>query len=195
MAKGYTAAAASSLMIVVALYTSIAVGDATTAPAAVKFKSADANNAVGVEVTAEAKAKAEYDKALIAAKTKLIAELEIVKEKTTRAGDLDEALRLRDKIAELKEEIAALTDSRPTVVGDWTCESSKGWHGEMHLDADGTALADHSLKGRWSIEQGNLVIHWGDGQNINIYTAGTADRMTGKGTIDNSTLVATRVKK
>src|ERR1035437_5056225 len=93
--------AAWVLMIWFSTASVLAEGSATTQP---RFKSDAANEAVAAEITAEAKAKADYDKAVAAIKTELIAKLEAVKDKATKAGDLDEAVKLRDKIAALKAE-------------------------------------------------------------------------------------------
>ena len=93
-----------------------AVGYAQTQPAIREFKSNDANNALATADAAEAKARAEYEKAVVVAKTKLIADLEVAKDKAIAAKDLDEALKLRSRISALKEQLKPAATAKAAVM-------------------------------------------------------------------------------
>ncbi|MCL2647171.1 MAG: hypothetical protein FWD61_09220 [Phycisphaerales bacterium] len=104
----------------------IAFGQAAAKPT---FKSPDAVAAVKAYEAAEAKAKADYEKAVATARTTAIKSLTAAMEKATKAGSLDEAVAIRDKIAELKAEEEAGTPKPfvAAIVGTWRDPGGDTW--------------------------------------------------------------------
>src|SRR5689334_21312653 len=106
----------------------------TAAPGGGAFKSAEANAAVKEADAGEAKARAEYEKAMIGIRSKLIESLNAAKDKATKAGDLDEAVKLRDRIAELKA-ANVLSGAVTTLPGDWKVKAASKFQGTLRLRA------------------------------------------------------------
>jgi hypothetical protein len=121
----------------------------------VPFKNPDANLAVKVAEAAEAKAKAEYEKTVSAIKTKLIAQLEIAQAKATKSNDLDEAISLRAKIAQLKDEIEA---SQPA-------KADRGSGGSKPVDPRTVVIAILDADGK-SVEKAQVYFIYENGTHV-----------------------------
>ncbi|MDP0490786.1 MAG: hypothetical protein Q7Q71_07040 [Verrucomicrobiota bacterium JB023] len=104
------------------------------------------------------------DRAVERIDQKLIEELEKLKVKYTKAGDLESA----NKTVELIEKYSAKpTDIIPNIetelVGKWAGRSSAGWRGEYHFLPNGKF---YDSSGKWSIVAGGtkLVCRWKGGK-------------------------------
>lgn len=129
-------------------------------------KSPAAQNAIKKFDSAEAKAKAEYDQVVAAARTVLLKELEAALQAATKAGNLDEALRIRDAITAAKPVPA----SQPTitkapelfmpvaeVLGVW----KEGNGTKLVLTRDGRFdYAGGFRRGTWKLTKDALIMTW-----------------------------------
>jgi hypothetical protein len=149
------------------------------APATQPFKSPDANAAV-----------ADYQDAVGAAKAELIRNLSAAMDKATRAGDLDEAIAVRDLIRSLQLPVpaqapaAAAPSTAPSttpiamipaaVLGTWDLivTGNADWHARLIVNADGSFVENPDgarIKGMWKIDGQALVLAWPSG-TLRIFT-------------------------
>jgi hypothetical protein len=183
----------TSAVIVIGLLCVATLADSQ--PPKAPFKSSEANAAIKEADVAEAKARADFDKAMVVIRARLIEQLTTAKDKATRAGDLDEALKLRDKINELKWANVLATPG-VWMPGDWKVAGGTRFHGILRLSPEGAAqYVDHPDAGpaRWTIDQGHMVITWSKLNAVDTYTSGTGNQMTGSSTSGDA-LTATRVE-
>ncbi|MCL2647938.1 MAG: hypothetical protein FWD61_13145, partial [Phycisphaerales bacterium] len=148
----------------------IALGQVAAKPTP---KSPDAVAAVKAYEAAEAKAKADYEKAVATARAAAIKSLTAAMEKATKAGNLDEAVAIREKIAALKaEEEAGQVDPRvATIVGTWKEPNGTPWT----FTADGRWVATkYNVYGTWTLTATSLRVVFGNnniGKNrVDVYT-------------------------
>jgi hypothetical protein len=140
---------------------------------------------------AAAKAKAEFDKAIKAATAELIAALEASKEKATKAGNLDEAVRLRDRIKELQgpppakaaEAKPPTTNPHNSIVGTWVINPGEADSKVYTLEAGGkatrTGTSEYYSHGTWKLDaNNNLVITWVSGSS-QTFTKREGDQLIG----------------
>jgi hypothetical protein len=92
------------------------------------------------------KAKATLDAAIAAAYKAYAADLENALKSATVAGDLDEALKIREAIKALLN----LANERKTLLGTWLFRKKNGWKAEWTFHADGTVTSTAGIKlGMW----------------------------------------------
>ena len=149
-------------------------------------KTIDAKTALAECDRAIAAAKAEYDKKVLAVKAETIKKLTGAMEKATKAGNLDEALAIREQIKELQPKVTvAMQPATPStdkltaanVVGTWDVvqPANNNWRARMQFDADGTYHYHSNFgsgSGTWRINDQSVVLTDKDGTLKDTYVAG-----------------------
>ena len=128
---------------------------------------------------AEAKALADYVRAVTVARKAAIAKLKVRMDVLTHDGKLDDAVAIQKLIDQLSKPIEDLSivdvdligdpeQANNPFLGDWEKKTGHGWV-RWTLKADGTAFDYVSHEhGKWKIENNALYIQW-DSQ-VNMYT-------------------------
>jgi len=145
------------------------------APPHYGIKSPDALNAFRAFETAERVARSDYFRATDEGRTKLVAALTASMDRATKAGNLDEAVRLRDAIADLKagnapakgeangggkkEKGRTAEQLTKTLIGTKWEKSAPGERPfvvTLHEDMTATT-SHHNFQGTWVAVNGNTV--------------------------------------
>lgn len=143
-----------------------------TRPARYGIKSHDALASIKTFEAAESTARLDYFRVVDDARGRLIAALNASLDKSTKAGSLDEAVRIRDAIADLKTggAPAAETESQPAttaggrttdqlvkaLVGTKWVKEQSGFTVTFNADMSVTS-SHHPMKGTWAAINGNTI--------------------------------------
>jgi len=151
------------------------------------IKSPQAVNAIATYEAAEKKAKADYEKAVSTARAAAIKQLEAAMAVATKAGNLDEAVAIRDKITELKAEEDVKQGKLFIPVADMsgTWREQSGW--AWILTADGKFTSENRLQyGTWAVTATSFRMTWTTPgwKRADVYTIRDGETLKGK-RIDN----------
>ncbi|MCL2648850.1 MAG: hypothetical protein FWD61_17940 [Phycisphaerales bacterium] len=131
------------------------------------MKSPDAVAAMKAYSEATAKAQAEYDRAVNAAKVKATEALEAAMAKATKAGNLDEAIAIRENLKHVKPDPTPEDKRKAEIalakqlLGTWdmTCPTDSSWRAKMEFRADGTFYMKSTItisEGTWRIADNQI---------------------------------------
>lgn len=136
---------------------------------------------------AEAKAKAEYDRAVKVARTELVKKLQARLDSLTKSGRLDDAVAVRDVIETTKEKPAmeggveaphqSTFMSDVDVIGTWL----EGNGTKFVLTANGHFMYAGNQPGTWRLSDDALILTWKKGR-VDSYTKLDGDQLTGEST-------------
>jgi hypothetical protein len=149
---------------VLAACAAAAVVGQTTAPAKPAFKNRTAVEAMRTYDAKEVEAHRAYDAVVDKARAELVKQLGAAQAQATKAGELDDAIRIRDALAELKAGVAPVKTARPTTAAATTSNLVKAlsgtrWskvdqqpQGLVTLSGDMSVLTSwHGYKGTWTL--------------------------------------------
>ena len=143
------------------------------------IKNQQALNAITTYEAAEKKAKADYDRAVSAARKTAITQLEAAMAVATKAGNLDEAVAIREKIAALKAEEEA-GQNKPFVnmtVGTWRGKDGTVW--VFTRDGKFTGNPRGNEQGTWTVTATELRLTFRNGR-VDVFNALNENTLTGK---------------
>jgi hypothetical protein len=187
------AAAKENLLKSLAPGASVAAVDPTATPPAFRFADAGANAAVG-----------DFAKAIASAKDDLIKKLEGRLAELTKAGNLDEALKVRDAISKLKAKpvpaqtapavpkTGATIMPQKDVAGTWV----EGNGTVFVFGADGSFMYANMYRGNWVLNETGLILTFKTGWpgQVRIYNSLNNDGMLTGHYSDNTSKVLSMKK-
>lgn len=147
---------------------------------------ADAQALVDREGMDEFHLKVDFDAKVYKARGELVAKLAKVQETVTKKGDLDTAMLIKAKIADLSKDLPADESKKEKVaiVGRWNAVWDRGEagtnlaHDVWEVEVDGSCTSG-PIQGKWKVRPaGGFEIRWDQGMVDTIKDIGSTGRTT-----------------